>query len=72
MDLLFTKPRHVYHLAEAALWSGNEDSYLPPTHATDGFIHCAAVANSLVTIANCFYKGVDGDFVCECMAPSIV
>ena len=65
--MFFTRPQHVYHLAQSSLWSGNEHSYLPPTHAADGFIHCAAVANSLVTIANCFYKGVEGEFVCEWM-----
>jgi hypothetical protein len=65
--MFFARPQHVYHLAQSSLWSGNEHSYLPPTHAADGFIHCAAVANSLVTIANCFYKGVEGEFVCEWM-----
>lgn len=65
--MLFTRPRHIYHLAQASLWAGNEHAYLPPTHDADGFIHCAAIANSLVDIANCFYTSIDGDFVCECM-----
>lgn len=67
MDLLFTKPRFIYHLLEQGLWRGNEATYLPPTHEADGFIHCASVATNLIPIANRFYKAKADTFLCECV-----
>lgn len=58
----------LYHMCQKELWdqaveSGN--AYFPPTFEQDGnFTHATAVPARLITTANHFYTGTEGDWIC--------
>jgi len=58
----------LYHMCQKELWdqaveSGN--AYFPPTFEQDGnFTHATAVPARLITTANHFYTGTQGDWIC--------
>ena len=57
----------LYHLAPAAAWAAavaSGEHYFPATIGADGFIHLTAQPALLVGVANHFYKGEPGDWVC--------
>ncbi len=41
----------------------NEPSLRPASLASEGFIHCTAGDDLMLTVANLFYKGQAGDFL---------
>ena len=57
----------LYHLAPVAAWAAAVAAgggYFPATYAADGFIHLTAQPALLIGVANHFYKGEPGDWVC--------
>ena len=57
----------LYNLAPTAAWAAAAAAtgdYLPATFAADGFIHLTAQPQLLIGVANHFYKGEPGDWVC--------
>lgn len=50
-----------YHLVPAAVWKeqGASEEYVPEAFDADGFIHCTNGLNTLVDVANMFYKNDD-------------
>ena len=55
----------LYHLIGVDAFRACADpaAYRPATYEQDGFIHLTEDANSLLGIANHFYKTVPGDFI---------
>ena len=55
----------IYHLAPADRWHEwpSDQPYLPAEYATDGFIHCTAGDELMLTVANRFYRTTTGDYV---------
>jgi uncharacterized protein (DUF952 family) len=58
----------LYHMCFKDAWDEavtNKKAYFPSTFAKDGmFTHATAVPERLITTANHFYTGVDGDWIC--------
>eukprot|EP00607_Mallomonas_marina_P001484 CAMPEP_0182427272 /NCGR_PEP_ID=MMETSP1167-20130531/16625_1 /TAXON_ID=2988 /ORGANISM="Mallomonas Sp, Strain CCMP3275" /LENGTH=112 /DNA_ID=CAMNT_0024609395 /DNA_START=169 /DNA_END=504 /DNA_ORIENTATION=- len=50
----------------------NNSYYYPPTYSSDGFIHATALPNMLLDVANHFYKGAPGDWICVEISPSLL
>jgi uncharacterized protein (DUF952 family) len=61
----------IYHLAPAARWSAWPDNepYLPAEYDTDGFVHCTGGRETMLAVANRFYRGAPGDFVILAIDP---
>jgi uncharacterized protein (DUF952 family) len=60
-----TAPGRLYHLAPAAAWAAAAaGGYRPATYLADGFIHLTAKPQLLISVANHFYKGEPGEWVC--------
>lgn len=59
---------YVFHLIQADLWEAAKTTpdgiYYPPTYKQDGFTHGTANPEKLLTVANHFYQGVVGDWLC--------
>jgi uncharacterized protein (DUF952 family) len=55
----------ILHLAPAADWDGLPpgQSYAAPSLATEGFIHCTGDEETLLRVANSFYRSVPGELV---------
>lgn len=55
----------ILHLAPAADWDGLQpgQGYVAPSLATEGFIHCTGDAETLLLVANSFYRSVPGELV---------
>lgn len=55
----------IYHLAPAERWHAwpAEQPYLPAEFAADGFVHCTGESDTMLAVANRFYRGAPGDFV---------
>lgn len=62
------KHPYVFHLIQADLWEAARSSsggiYYPPTYKQDGFTHGTANPEKLLTVANHFYQGVAGKWLC--------
>ena len=62
------KHPYVFHLVQADLWEAAKTTpdgiYYPPTYKQDGFTHGTANPEKLLTVANHFYQGVVGDWLC--------
>jgi uncharacterized protein (DUF952 family) len=57
----------VFHMVEAKHWGRTlttGDIYYPPTYEADGFTHGTSNPAKLLTVANHFYSGIDGDWYC--------
>lgn len=57
----------LFHLVQADLWSdavANSAVYYPPTYKQDGFTHGTANPEKLLVVANHFYQGVPGEWLC--------
>ena len=55
-----TQPATLYHLIPQAEWEAAKSrgtTYFPPSYGADGFTHLSDDADSLVDIANHFYRG---------------
>jgi uncharacterized protein (DUF952 family) len=52
----------IYHLVPEAdlLLSITDDRYSPPNLITDGFVHCAATCESVLTVANDYFSDIKG------------
>jgi uncharacterized protein (DUF952 family) len=60
----------IYHLALQTDWErtvSQEEIYYPPTYSQDGFTHGTADPIKLLLVANHFYQGSHGDWVCLAM-----
>lgn len=56
---------HLYHLVPEVDWRSTEGSlYFPATYEQDGFTHLTADPSLLVSVANNFYKGTKGQWLC--------
>jgi len=63
---------YVYHLTPAARWRDwpTEQAYLPAEYAADGFIHCTAGDDLMLSVANRFYRDAPGEFVLLVIDPA--
>lgn len=55
----------IRHLIERASWEvarGNRQ-YEPASLASEGFVHCTGDLDTLLVVANSFYRDVDGELV---------
>ena len=55
----------ILHLISRADWetAKRKAEYLPAAYATDGFIHCTSGDALMLSVANRFYKGVEGEIL---------
>ena len=55
----------ILHLAPAEDWDGLKpgQGYVAPSLATEGFIHCTGDEETLLRVANSFYRSVPGELV---------
>ena len=55
----------ILHLAPASDWDAvpADGSYAAPSLATEGFIHCTGDDETLLGVANAFYRDVPGEMV---------
>ena len=55
----------ILHLLDAATWDAvREDrTYSPASLASEGFVHCTGDRDTLLVVANSFYRGAPGDHV---------
>jgi len=59
--------KKIYHLALHADWADVVEqggTYYPPTYDQDGFTHGTSDTDKLLEVANHFYAGSCGDWVC--------
>ena len=57
----------LFHMCTKDAWEAAKatgEAYFPATFEADGFTHATAVAARLITTANHFYQGVEGEWVC--------
>lgn len=57
----------VFHLIQAVLWDPaveENTAYFPPTYEVDGFTHGTSNPDKLLSVANHFYKNVEGKWYC--------
>lgn len=57
----------IYHLALVKDWQAalkENAAYYPPTYETDGFVHGTSEVSKLLEVANHFYTGSKGDWLC--------
>jgi uncharacterized protein (DUF952 family)/mannose-6-phosphate isomerase-like protein (cupin superfamily) len=58
----------LYHMCQKSLWESAVaagKAYFPPTFEADGgFTHATAVPKRLISTANHFYTGTEGDWIC--------
>lgn len=62
----------IHHLVPAAEFAAVPagEPYLPTGFAADGFIHCTGELDTLLDIANQFYRTTAGDFLVLVIDPS--
>src|SRR5215218_6058147 len=62
----------IYHLAPAERWRDwpAEQPYLPAEYAADGFIHCTAGEELMLSVANRFYRDAPSEFVLLVIDPA--
>ncbi|HEY3230534.1 MAG TPA: DUF952 domain-containing protein [Roseiflexaceae bacterium] len=62
----------IYHLAPAARWRDwpAGTPYLPAEYDADGFVHCTAGDELMLTVANHVYRDTPGDFVLLVIDPA--
>ncbi len=55
----------ILHLIERASWDAVRASrqYEPASLASEGFVHCTGDLDTLLIVANSFYRDVDGELV---------
>ena len=55
----------IYHLTPADHWHSLDPAapYLPAAFENDGFIHCTRGLDSLLQVANTFYRDAPGEFL---------
>jgi uncharacterized protein (DUF952 family) len=55
----------ILHLAPAAEWDAVPagGAYAPAALATDGFVHCTGDDDTLLAVANAYYRDVPGEMV---------
>ncbi len=56
-------PNEILHLTTADAWARGDDLFEPASLATDGYIHCTAGPERMLTVANAFYRNDPDDFV---------
>lgn len=56
----------LFHLVPADSWAAldKNTNYLPATYEQDGFIHATADTSLLLNVANHFYAGSKGEWLC--------
>lgn len=66
--------RTIYHMLPQATWAAQspELSYVAPSLAQEGFIHCTGEPTWLVKVANMFYVAEPGPFVILCIDEAAV
>ena len=55
----------ILHLLDAATWAAvrGDATYSPASLASEGFVHCTGDRDTLLVVANAFYRGAAGDHV---------
>ena len=55
----------ILHLIGSATWSAvrGNTTYSPASLATEGFVHCTGDGDTLLVVANSFYRDAPGDHV---------
>lgn len=55
----------ILHLLDRATWQRIREgaTYAPPSLATEGFVHCTGDPETLLAVANAFYRDVPGEHV---------
>lgn len=66
--------RLIYHMAPRVEWShaATGTHYAAASLPTEGFIHCTAEPEWLLTVANRFYRTEPGEFIIACIAVDAV
>ena len=62
-----TKFPYVFHLVQVSLWEESIKTgrvYYPPTYEQDGFTHGTSNPEKLLSVANHFYREVEGGWQC--------
>mmetsp|Transcript_7490 Transcript_7490/g.21180 ORF Transcript_7490/g.21180 Transcript_7490/m.21180 type:complete len:159 (+) Transcript_7490:306-782(+) len=66
-ETLLTNHPYLYHMVQKDLWEkakADRTTYFPPTYEQDTFTHATANAQLLIGVANHFYTGIKGDWLC--------
>ena len=62
----------VLHLLPAAEWASAGDPHRPASLATEGFVHCTGDVDTLLGVANRFYRSADGEMSVLVIDPELV
>lgn len=64
----------IYHILSANTWQAQpqDQPYIHPSLASEGFIHCTAEPGLLLWVANRFYQAEPGAFVLLCIDEAAV
>ncbi len=62
----------IYHLAPTDRWRDwpADRPYLPAEYTADGFVHCTAGDELMLSVANRFYRAAPGEFVLLVIDPT--